>query len=126
MHCILNPHVSVLHSDRDDWSKDIESLSHNPSGLKSVGLQEAVEHLQNYPLVDGKSGNDVGQQEVTVVLGGWVLENGSKIEGREMVRLGQRDKVKWDTKWDSGIEVCYVILFSRVNLPQYFNNSKAI
>ena len=76
--------------------------------------------------MDGKSGDDVGQQEVTVVLGGWVLENGSKIEGREMVRLGQRDKVKLDMKWDSGIEVCYVILFSRVNLPQYFNNSKAI
>ena len=74
----LNPHISVLHSDRDDWSKDIESLSHYPSGLKSVGLEEAVEHLQNYPLVDGKSGDYVGQEEMPVILGSWVLENGSK------------------------------------------------
>ena len=31
-----------------------------------------MEDLQDYPLVDGKLGNDVSQKQVTMVLGRWV------------------------------------------------------
>ena len=32
-----------------------------------------MEDLENYSLVDGKPRDDVGKEQVTVVLGGWVL-----------------------------------------------------
>ena len=66
-------HVSVLHTYGYYWSQYIKSLSDNSSGLESVGLQERVEHLQDYPLVNGETSNDVSQQEMAVVLGRWVL-----------------------------------------------------
>ena len=66
-------HVSILHTYGYYWSQYIKSLSDYSSGLESVGLQERVENLQDYPLVNGETSYDVSQQEMAVVLGRWVL-----------------------------------------------------
>ena len=38
-----------------------------------MGLEQGVEDLEDDALVDGKLSDDVCQQQVAVVLGGWVL-----------------------------------------------------
>ena len=72
-HTIIHSHICILHSHRDHGSQNIESLPHDGACFEGVCLQEAVEDLQDDPLVDGEPGDDVSQQQVTVVLGGWVL-----------------------------------------------------
>ena len=69
-------HISVLHPDGHHRGQYVQGLPHDGPGLQGVGLQQTVEHLQDNALVDGELHDDVGQQEMAVVLGGWVLEGG--------------------------------------------------
>ena len=78
VHTVDITHISVLHSDRDDRGQNVKSLSHYSPGLQRMCLEKTMEHLKYYPLVDGKSSYDVGQQEMSVVLGSWVLEEGGE------------------------------------------------
>ena len=78
----ISTHISILHPHRDHWSQDIQGLPHDAASLESVGLQQTVEHLQHDALVDGKPGNDVGKQQVTMVLGSRVLGAEERLEDK--------------------------------------------
>ena len=84
-----HPHVRIFHAHGHYGCQNIQSLSHDGASLECVCLQQAVEDLQNDPLVDGKPCYDVCQQEVTVILGGWVLGRG---RGRGGEREGERGR----------------------------------
>jgi len=59
--------VAVVHAGWKRRGKDLKSLPNNDLGLRGVGLEQRVEHLQDDSLVDGELADDVAEEKVAVV-----------------------------------------------------------
>ena len=68
----METYISVLHASGHGGREYLQRLSYDSPRLHRVRLEQRVEHLEDDTLVDGELGDDVREQQVAVVLGGWV------------------------------------------------------